>query len=83
MKLKFFLFFSICLTCVLSISAQEVEKNDVGSISTDRPLQTETPVTVPKKYIQVELGGQYATGFPKDSLTKNTVSNGNILLKYW
>jgi len=80
--LKFFLFFSFGLFWILSISAQEVEKNEVGAISTDRPVQSETPTTVPKKYLQFELGGQYTTGFSKDSLIKNTVSNGNILIKY-
>ena len=42
----------------LEVSAQE-EKEDVGPIATDRPVQSETPNTVPKKHLQFELGYEY------------------------
>lgn len=92
MRLRFILFISVIFVGSFSVYGQEEEKKEEeGSISTDRPVQSETPTTVPKKYLQVELGGQYTlvntprftdAGTHVDSTFKDEANYGNILIKY-
>ena len=82
-RLKFTLLISLLIVGSISVVGQEEKnKSDVGSISTDRPVQSESPTTVPKKYLQFEMGGQYTLGIANEPVTKNEAYNGNILIKY-
>lgn len=82
-KLKFSLFISLFFLALIPVFGQEEEKKpEIGAIGTDRPVQSETPTTVPKKYIQFELGGQYTLNYPNATTIKDEAYNGNILLKY-
>ncbi len=48
--------FILCCCLTNFLFAQEKEAESIGSISTDRPDQTETPDVVPFKYFQMEMG---------------------------
>ena len=49
---------AVLILCCIStfLFSQEKEAESIGSISTDRPDQTETPDVVPFKYFQMEMG---------------------------
>ena len=64
--------------CLLPIMAQaQTEESEIGSISTDRPVQSETPYTVPKNHLQGEMGINYTKSF-----TQYYLDGPNLLLKY-
>ena len=70
---------SICLLMsIFYINAQEEDKKkDYGTISTDRPDQTEASNLVPKKFLQVETGAFFESLNNVDATTYNTT-----LLRY-
>jgi len=70
------------MTFVITINAQdESEKKDYGTISTDRPDQTEASNLVPRGFLQIETGAFYESlevnGFKSKATTYNTT-----LLRY-
>ncbi len=70
---------AICLfTSMLFANAQEENKpKDFGTISTDRPDQTEASNLVPKKFLQVETGAFFESLNDVEATTYNTT-----LLRY-
>ena len=65
----------------LQIIAQE---ENVGSIGTDRPIQSETPTVVPRHYIQMETGiySEQGLDFSAENKTRTDLLAYNLLLKY-
>lgn len=60
--------------------AQEgIDKSEPGALSTDRPVQSETPFTVPKRHLQFEMGVNYEQG-NEHAYNLNTAPN--LLIKY-
>ncbi|MEQ9063433.1 MAG: transporter [Vicingaceae bacterium] len=67
----------LLITFVGFAQQEETVKAEIGSISTDRPVQSETPFTVPKKHLQGEMGFNYISyGLIKQ------FDGPNLLLKY-
>lgn len=58
----------------------------IDDIVTDRPDQTESPVTLPKGFIQVELGGSYegdkSTFGELANIKSHSISAPSVLLRY-
>ena len=64
----------------LMVNAQdETEKKDYGTISTDRPDQTEASNLVPKNFLQIETGAFYETVEVNDLKSKATTFNTTLL----
>lgn len=63
-----------------SIKAQDATK-DKGDIVTDRPDATESPTTVPKRYLQVETGG-FFTSFEENNIKYENYVYNTTLLRY-
>lgn len=91
MKWKYILSIDIksvlILVFLVSYSALKAQDEDIGSIGTDRPVQSETPTVVPKGYIQAELGYQYEKGVDYQDFISNTYRFDetlmpNVLIKY-
>lgn len=83
MKYKLIIIFAFCFSYSFS-------QNDAPApIATDRPVQSETPTVIPKKYLQTEMGIQYRRGDIQESLIPPNESYRideyqlpNLLLKY-
>jgi len=62
------------------------QDEDIGSIATDRPIQSETPTVVPKRYLQFEQGVYFERGIgigtPYSGISRNDQLNFNLLFKY-
>ncbi len=73
----------ISMTLSLAAVAQDEE---VGSIATDRPVQSETPTVVPKNYLQFEQGVYFERGIGfgtnYSGLSRTDQLNYNLLFKY-
>lgn len=67
---------------VLGFAIQAYAQEEVGSINTDRPVQSETPTVVPKKYLQGEFGGVYERGNEFGNFRSDNTYAPNILIKY-
>lgn len=77
MKYKILL---IILVFAITATAQnETEKKDYGTISTDRPDQTEASNLVPKNFLQVETGAFYASLEVNNLKNKATTFNTTLL----
>lgn len=72
------LIFLLVFSSYLSANSQD----DEGSISTDRPVQSETATVVPKKYIQGEFGGMYERGNDFGNYRNDNTYIPNALIKY-
>ena len=78
--MKIILFALLVMFISNGLLAQEtIEKSEIGSISTDRPIQSETPFTVPKKHLQFEMGLNYELGLNN---FVNIITGPNLLIKY-
>lgn len=78
MKYKIIVLFALVIT--LNVTAQEdTEKKDYGTISTDRPDQTEASSLVPKKFLQIETGAFYETLEINSFKSKATTFNTTLL----
>lgn len=83
MKYQLIIIFTLCFSFAFS-------QNDTPTpIATDRPVQSETPTVVPKKYLQTEAGIQYRRGdiqrsfiSPNESYRFDEYQLPNLLLKY-
>lgn len=64
-------FYTVLLLGIIFTTHVFSQDDGVGSISTDRPAQSETPNTVPKGYLQVEMGGYYQSGTIDSSLVQS------------
>lgn len=62
---------------LITVAQTEIEKKNYGTITTDRPDQTESSSTVPKKVLQIETGAFYEELNKVKSITYNTT-----LLRY-
>jgi len=61
------------------LAQETTDKTEPGAISTDRPVQAETPFTVPKKHLQFEMGLNYEQGVDH---SYNLITGPNLLIKY-
>lgn len=83
MKYQLIVIFTFCFSFSFS-------QNDTPTpIATDRPLQSEVPVVLPKKYLQMETGVQYRRGigegsfiYPNESFRNDEYQLPNLLLRY-
>ncbi|MAM30701.1 MAG: hypothetical protein CMC13_16935 [Flavobacteriaceae bacterium] len=69
----------ITLFCFGIAVAQE--DNAVPEMVTDRPDATESPLTVPKGYVQIEAGGFY-TSFEENAFKTETYAYNTTLIRY-
>lgn len=69
----------ITLFCFGIAVAQE--DNAVPDMVTDRPDATESPLTVPKGYVQIEAGGFY-TSFEENAFKTETYAYNTTLIRY-
>jgi len=91
MKAKLLLF-SLMFSLVSIAQEDSISgEKSIGSISTDRPVQSETPTVVPKGFFQFELGGLYEQGsdismtnaiFESGTTRSNLLYIPNLLIKY-
>jgi len=79
MMKKFLLGLAVIWVCNGLLAQEASESTDPGALSTDRPVQSETPFTVPKKHLQFEMGFNYEQGM-EHSYNLNT--GPNLLIKY-
>ncbi len=66
------------IIALLSIAEMPLFAQELPSIQTDRPDQTESPFTVPKKHLQIETG----VSFEKIDGENNSYTYPTVLLKY-
>ena len=80
MNNKIIVLFALAFT--LNITAQEdIEAKDYGTISTDRPDQTEASSLVPKKFLQIETGSFYET-LEVNSIKSKATTFNTTLVRY-
>ena len=78
MKKQNYIITLFLLASIILVNSQEEDKKqDYGTISTDRPDQTEASSVVPKKFLQIETGAFYEELQNVKSTTYNTT-----LLRY-
>ncbi len=80
MKKQIFLSLLFILVFIITVNAQEetIEK-EYGTITTDRPDQTESSALVPKRFLQVETGAFYETLELNNTKSKTTTFNTTLL----
>ena len=71
--------FLIAIATSLGLSAQN--EDATTEMVTDRPDATESPLTVPKGFLQIEAGGFY-TSFEENNLKTETYAYNTTLLRY-
>lgn len=72
--------FIFLIAFIVKVNAQdETEKKEVGTISTDRPDQTEASNLVPKNFLQVETGAFYESLEVNNLKNKATTFNTTLL----
>ncbi len=68
--------------CIVTVNAQEkTEEKKYGTISTDRPDQTEASNVVPKNFLQIETGAFYET-LEVNELKSKAMTFNTTLLRY-
>ena len=70
---------ALALLVLLPVAA--IAQEEVGSIATDRPVQSETPTVVPKKHLQFEEGVLFEQGIESFKIRTDQL-NYNLLIKY-
>ena len=77
-----YILFTFLMTFAITINAQDVtEKKEYGTISTDRPDQTEASNLVPKNFLQIETGAFYET-LEVNGLKGKATTFNTTLLRY-
>lgn len=79
-KKRLFLLLIACLWLFSAAFAQEIESESPAELITDRPGQTESSWTVPKKTLQIETG--FLAEFDEVSEMKTQQYNTGTLLRY-
>ena len=77
--MKYKILLVIFVFAITATAQNETEKKDYGTISTDRPDQTEASNLVPKNFLQVETGAFYESLEVNNLKNKATTFNTTLL----
>ncbi|MFC7356265.1 transporter [Jejudonia soesokkakensis] len=75
---KHFILVALFLMSILAVAQEE---SNVPAMVTDRPDATESPLTVPKGFLQIEAGGFYES-FEENSFKTEVYGYNTTLLRY-